>query len=90
MAKYIGPACRLCRREGEKLFLKGERCFTAKCAFDRRGFAPGQHGRSYVGRSDRFQTMAASCAPSKKPAASTGCMNDNSAATMERHCRHAV
>ncbi|MGB8252467.1 MAG: 30S ribosomal protein S4 [Anaerolineaceae bacterium] len=53
MAKYTGPACRLCRREGEKLFLKGERCFTAKCGFDRRGFPPGQHGRARVGRSDR-------------------------------------
>ncbi len=46
MAKYIGPACKLCRRESEKLFLKGDRCFTPKCAFERRGFAPGQHGRS--------------------------------------------
>ena len=46
MAKYTGPACKLCRREGEKLFLKGERCYTPKCAFDRRSFAPGQHGRS--------------------------------------------
>jgi small subunit ribosomal protein S4 len=46
MAKYTGPACKLCRREGEKLFLKGERCFSPKCAFERRGFAPGQHGRS--------------------------------------------
>ncbi|MBN1304568.1 MAG: 30S ribosomal protein S4 [Anaerolineales bacterium] len=46
MAKYIGPVCKLCRREGEKLFLKGERCFTPKCAFERRSFAPGQHGRS--------------------------------------------
>jgi small subunit ribosomal protein S4 len=46
MAKNTGPACKLCRREGEKLFLKGERCFTPKCAFERRGFAPGQHGRS--------------------------------------------
>jgi small subunit ribosomal protein S4 len=45
MAKYRGPVCRLCRREGEKLFLKGERCFTPKCAFDRRGYAPGQHGK---------------------------------------------
>ena len=44
MARYIGPACKLCRREGEKLFLKGERCFTAKCAFDRRAYAPGEHG----------------------------------------------
>jgi small subunit ribosomal protein S4 len=46
MAKYLGPVCKLCRREGEKLFLKGERCFTAKCAFERRSFAPGQHGKS--------------------------------------------
>jgi len=53
MAKYLGPVCRLCRREGEKLFLKGERCFTAKCSFDRRGFAPGQHGRTGGRGSDR-------------------------------------
>lgn len=46
MAKYLGPACKLCRREGEKLFLKGERCFTPKCAFERRSFAPGQHGKT--------------------------------------------
>ncbi len=46
MAKYIGPVCKMCRREGEKLFLKGERCFSPKCAFERRSFAPGQHGRS--------------------------------------------
>jgi small subunit ribosomal protein S4 len=46
MAKYLGPVCKLCRREGEKLFLKGERCFSPKCSFDKRNFAPGQHGRS--------------------------------------------
>lgn len=46
MAKYRGPVCKLCRREGEKLFLKGERCFKPTCAFERRGFGPGQHGRS--------------------------------------------
>ena len=45
MSKYIGPACRLCRREGEKLFLKGARCTSPKCAFEKRGFAPGQHGK---------------------------------------------
>jgi small subunit ribosomal protein S4 len=45
MARYCGPVCRLCRREGEKLFLKGERCFTAKCAVERREGGPGQHGR---------------------------------------------
>jgi small subunit ribosomal protein S4 len=46
MSKYIGPVCRLCRREGEKLYLKGERCFTPKCAIDRRSFPPGQHGKT--------------------------------------------
>jgi small subunit ribosomal protein S4 len=46
MAKYRGPVCKLCRREGEKLFLKGERCFTPKCAFERRDYAPGEHGKS--------------------------------------------
>ena len=45
MARYIGPECKLCRREGEKLFLKGQRCFTAKCAFERRAYPPGEHGR---------------------------------------------
>ncbi len=45
MARYIGPSCRLCRREGEKLFLKGERCYTTKCAIERRLYAPGQHGQ---------------------------------------------
>ena len=44
MARYVGPACKLCRREGVKLYLKGERCMTGKCAIDRRGTAPGQHG----------------------------------------------
>ena len=50
MAKYIGPVCKLCRREGYKMFLKGERCFTAKCAFEKRPFAPGEHGRVNAGR----------------------------------------
>jgi small subunit ribosomal protein S4 len=45
LARYNGPVCRLCRREGEKLFLKGERCFSPKCAFERRSYAPGMHGR---------------------------------------------
>ncbi|MEY2817766.1 MAG: 30S ribosomal protein S4 [Chloroflexota bacterium] len=46
MAKSLSPVCKLCRREGEKLYLKGERCFTPKCAFERRSFAPGQHGKT--------------------------------------------
>ena len=45
MSKYTGPVCKLCRREGEKLFLKGERCFSPKCAFERRSYPPGEHGR---------------------------------------------
>src|SRR6266550_1013592 len=46
MARYTGPACKLCRREGTKLFLKGTRCLTEKCAVERRPYAPGQHGQS--------------------------------------------
>ncbi|HEY6807855.1 MAG TPA: 30S ribosomal protein S4 [Gemmatimonadales bacterium] len=46
MARYTGPACKLCRREGTKLFLKGARCLTEKCAIERRAYAPGQHGQS--------------------------------------------
>jgi len=53
MAKYIGPVCKLCRREGEKLFLKGERCFSPKCSFDKRDYAPGQHGRNMSRRRRR-------------------------------------
>ncbi len=45
MARYTGPVCRLCRREGMKLFLKGPKCFTDKCPIEKRNFAPGQHGR---------------------------------------------
>jgi small subunit ribosomal protein S4 len=50
LARYTGPVCRLCRREGLKLFLKGSRCFTEKCAVERRNYPPGQHG---LGRSKR-------------------------------------
>ncbi|MEK6631453.1 MAG: 30S ribosomal protein S4 [Acidobacteriota bacterium] len=46
MARYIGPVCRLCRREGMKLFLKGERCYAEKCAIEKRNFQPGQHGKA--------------------------------------------
>jgi len=45
MSRYVGPNCRFCRREGAKLFLKGERCNLEKCAFERRSYAPGQHGQ---------------------------------------------
>ncbi|MGI6752140.1 MAG: 30S ribosomal protein S4 [Anaerovoracaceae bacterium] len=46
MARYTGSSCRLCRREGQKLFLKGERCYSTKCALERRSYPPGQHGQS--------------------------------------------
>ncbi|MBE6765136.1 MAG: 30S ribosomal protein S4 [Ruminococcaceae bacterium] len=45
MARYTGPVCKLCRREGQKLFLKGERCYSSRCAIERRNYAPGQHGQ---------------------------------------------
>lgn len=50
MARYTGPVCRLCRREGQKLFLKGKRCNTEKCAIERRNYPPGQHGLSRARR----------------------------------------
>ena len=52
MARYTGPACRICRRQGIKLFLKGTKCTTEKCPFNRRGFAPGQHGKARIKLSD--------------------------------------
>ena len=52
MARYTDAKCRLCRREGEKLFLKGEKCFTEKCAIERRSYAPGQHGQKNLRKSD--------------------------------------
>ena len=50
MARYRGSVCRICRRENMKLFLKGDRCYSDKCAFDRRGYAPGQHGQRRRGK----------------------------------------
>ena len=50
MARYTGAACRLCRRENLKLFLKGDRCYTDKCGFERRSYAPGQHGQRRGGK----------------------------------------
>lgn len=47
MARYTGPVCKICRKEGEKLFLKGNRCYTEKCAFDRRPYSPGEHGQKF-------------------------------------------
>jgi small subunit ribosomal protein S4 len=52
MARYIGAVCRICRREGEKLFIKGDRCYTEKCAVERRKYPPGQHGQGFKKLSD--------------------------------------
>ena len=57
MARYIGPKCRLCRREGEKLFLKGGKCFSSKCAMENRAFPPGQHGQARRGRMSDYATQ---------------------------------
>lgn len=58
MGRYRGPVCKLCRREGEKLFLKGARCYTSKCSFERRGYPPGEHGRSSQFRRRRESDFA--------------------------------
>jgi len=59
MARYTGPVCKLCRREGTKLFLKGERCFSAKCAMERRAYPPGDHGRGRMFRRGRASAYSA-------------------------------
>lgn len=57
MARYTGPVCRLCRREGLKLYLKGERCLTEKCSVDKRPYAPGQHGQGRKRASEYGQQL---------------------------------
>ncbi len=54
MGRYTGPSCRLCRREGEKLYLKGERCYSEKCALERKPYIPGQHGRGRRGKPSEY------------------------------------
>ena len=54
MARYTGAGCRICRREGQKLFLKGERCYTGKCALERRSYAPGQHGQARARKASEY------------------------------------
>lgn len=57
MSRYTGPVCKLCRRESQKLFLKGERCLTPKCAMERRNFPPGQHGMSRQRKMSQYATQ---------------------------------
>ncbi len=55
MARYLGPKCKLCRREGTKLFLKGDRCYSDKCALEKRNYPPGEHGRSRYARRSNYR-----------------------------------
>lgn len=87
MARYTGAVCRLCRREGQKLFLKGERCYTGKCAVERRQYAPGQHGQAR--NPARRRNTACSCVPSSMRSAITVCWRVSSAIISRwlRKCR---
>jgi small subunit ribosomal protein S4 len=58
MARYVGPSCKLCRREGQKLFLKGQKCYSEKCPFEQRSYPPGQHGRAASLRRRRASNFA--------------------------------
>jgi len=57
MARYTGPRCKLCRREGEKLFLKGDRCYSERCAIEKRNYPPGEHGRSRYSRRSNYRVQ---------------------------------
>src|SRR3972149_1039786 len=80
MARYTEAACRLCRREGVKLFLKGDRCFSAKCGIERRGYPPGQHGQ---GR-PRFSDYGVQLREKQKVKRMYGLLERQFARTMER------
>jgi small subunit ribosomal protein S4 len=83
MARYVGPVCRLCRREGGKLFLKGDRCFSEKCAVERRNYPPGQHGQ---GRT-RFSDFGVQLREKQKVRRMYGLMEKQFARTMKRATR---
>ena len=74
MARYTNAVCRLCRREGQKLFLKGDRCYTEKCSVDRRSYPPGEHGQ---GRRKASNT-ACSSERSKRPRDTTDLWKNSS------------
>jgi small subunit ribosomal protein S4 len=83
MARYTEAACRLCRREGTKLFLKGDRCFSAKCGVERRGYPPGQHGQ---GRA-RFSDFGVQLREKQKVKRMYGLLEKQFARTMQRATR---
>ena len=65
MARYLDPKCKLCRREGMQLFLKGERCFSDKCSIERRNYPPGQHGQARPKFSD-FGNQLRECSKTRR------------------------
>jgi len=83
VARHCGSVCRLCRREGMKLFLKGDRCFKEKCAFERRGYAPGQHGR----RRSKVQGYGIQLREKQKVKRMYGLLEKQFAQTMSRASR---
>ena len=83
MARYTQAVCRLCRREGTKLFLKGDRCFSAKCGVERRGYPPGQHGQ---GRA-RFSDYGVQLREKQKVKRMYGLLENQFARTMKRAAR---
>jgi small subunit ribosomal protein S4 len=83
MARYTDAACRLCRREGTKLFLKGDRCFSAKCGIEKRAYPPGQHGQ---GRA-RFSDYGVQLREKQKVKRMYGLLENQFAQTMERASR---
>ncbi len=83
MARYTGSVCRLCRREATKLFLKGDRCFSAKCAVERRNYPPGQHGQ---GRT-RFSDYGVQLREKQKVKRMYGLLEKQFAQTMQRASR---
>ena len=83
MARYLGPVCRLCRREGQKLFLKGDRCYTEKCSVDRRAYPPGQHGQARP----RVSNYGAQLREKQKVKRMYGLMERQFAGTVDRATR---
>jgi small subunit ribosomal protein S4 len=83
MARTLGPVCRLCRREGAKLFLKGDRCYTEKCSVDRRAYPPGQHGQGRL----RVSNYGAQLREKQKVKRMYGLMERQFAGTVDRATR---
>ena len=83
MARTVGPVCRMCRREGQKLFLKGDRCYTEKCSVDKRAYPPGQHGQARV----RVSNYGAQLREKQKVKRMYGLMERQFASTVDKATR---